>query len=56
MEYFTSGFTPDYDSAGGEMAEVISNLAQLPESDRLALAAYLKAVDPVESATPAPRE
>ncbi|MBD3663156.1 c-type cytochrome [Sulfitobacter aestuariivivens] len=44
VEYFTSGFTPDYDSVGGEMAEVVSNLASLPESDRAAIAAYLKAV------------
>ncbi|MEX3315541.1 cytochrome c [Sulfitobacter sp. PS-8MA] len=44
VAYFTSGFTPDYDSAGGEMAEVVRNLAQLPESDRDAIAAYLKAL------------
>jgi mono/diheme cytochrome c family protein len=44
VEYFTSGFTPEYDSAGGEMAEVVRNLAQLPESDREAIAAYLKAL------------
>ncbi|MEZ5723210.1 MAG: cytochrome c [Paracoccaceae bacterium] len=42
VEYFTSGFTPDYDSAGGHMAHVIDNLAALPESDREAVAAYLK--------------
>lgn len=47
VEYFTSGFTPDYDSAGGEMAEVVSNLAQLPQSDRAAIAAYLKAIPAV---------
>ncbi|WP_298918164.1 cytochrome c [uncultured Roseobacter sp.] len=45
--YLTTGFTPDYDSAGGEMVEVIENLAQLPEADRAALAAYLKRVTPV---------
>lgn len=45
--YFTTGFTPDYDSAGGEMAEVVSNLAQLSETDRAAIAAYLKAVPAV---------
>ncbi|WP_413866853.1 c-type cytochrome [Tateyamaria sp.] len=44
VEYFTSGFTPEYDSAGGEMAEVIENLSQLPESDRAAIAAYVKAL------------
>lgn len=46
-EYLTSGFTPDYDSAGGHMALVVSNFARLPESDRLAVAAYLKRVAPV---------
>jgi mono/diheme cytochrome c family protein len=44
VEYLTSGFTPDYDSAGGLMAEVVANMARLPESDRRAVAAYLKAV------------
>ncbi|MDF1726994.1 MAG: cytochrome c [Sulfitobacter sp.] len=42
--YFESGFTPDYDSVGGSMAEVVENLAKLPEEDRAAIAAYLKAV------------
>lgn len=44
IAYFTSGFTPDYDSAGGEMAEVVENLSQLPEADRAAIAAYVKAL------------
>ena len=48
VEYFTSGFTPDYDSVAGGMAEVVSNLAQLPQSDRAAIAAYLKAIPAVE--------
>ncbi|MDP5219020.1 cytochrome c [Ruegeria sp. 2205SS24-7] len=43
-EYLKSGFTPDYDSAGGEMAEVIENTSLLTDGDRLAIAAYLKAV------------
>ena len=43
-EYLSSGFTPEFDSAGGEMVAVIENMAKLPESDRLAIAAYLKAV------------
>ena len=42
VEYFTSGFTPDYDVAGGHMSLVIENLGALPESDREAIAAYLK--------------
>ena len=41
VEYLTSGFTPDYDSAGGEMVDVIENTSKLPESDREAIAAYL---------------
>lgn len=47
VAYFTSGFTPDYDTAGGSMAEVVQNLAQLPEADRAALAAYLKRLAPI---------
>ena len=46
-EYLTSGFTPDYDSAGGHMAHVVENLARLPEADRVAVAAYLARVAPV---------
>jgi mono/diheme cytochrome c family protein len=46
VEYLTSGFTPEYDSAGGQMADVVSNMAQLPESDRAAIAAYLAKVPP----------
>ncbi len=42
--YFESGLTPDYDSVGGSMASVVNNLSQLPESDRVAIAAYLKAL------------
>lgn len=45
--YFTTGFTPDFDSAGGHMAHVVENLARLPESDRAAIAAYLKVVRPL---------
>lgn len=43
-EFLKSGFTPDFDSAGGAMAEVILNTAELPDADRAAIAAYLKAV------------
>ncbi|MDX5401690.1 MAG: cytochrome c [Rhodobacterales bacterium] len=48
IAYFTSGFTPDYDTAGGSMASVVENLAQLPDADRAALAAYLKALPAAE--------
>lgn len=42
--YLESGFTPDYDSAGGEMAHVVENMSKLPAEDRAAIAAYLKAL------------
>ena len=47
MAYFTTGLTPDYDSAGGHMAAVVQNLARLPEADRTAIVDYLKALPPV---------
>lgn len=48
--YLETGFTPDYDSAGGHMAEVVGNFAQLPAEDRAAVAAYLKALPPLPAA------
>lgn len=45
--YLESGFTPSFDTAGGEMAHVVRNMAKLPQSDRDAIAAYLKIVPPV---------
>ncbi|WP_343079015.1 cytochrome c [Ostreiculturibacter nitratireducens] len=48
VEYLTSGFTPEYDSAGGHMALVVENTSRLPPEDRAAIAAYLKIVPPVE--------
>lgn len=39
-----SGFTPDFDSVGGEMADVVTNWAELSDADRAAVAAYLKAI------------
>ena len=47
--YLETGFTPDYDSAGGTMASVVKNMAQLPAEDRAAIAAYVKGLAPVES-------
>jgi len=44
VNYLETGFTPDYDSAGGSMVEVQKNMAHLPKSDLEAIAAYLKAV------------
>lgn len=47
-EYLKSGFTPEFDVAGGEMAEVVQNTAHLTDEDRAAIAAYLKAVPAVQ--------
>lgn len=49
-----SGFTPEFDVVGGEMAAVVRNTSQLSDADRAAIAAYLKAVPPVESDAPEP--
>lgn len=46
--YLDTGFTPDFDSAGGGMVEVIANTSKLPAEDREAMAAYLKALPPRE--------
>lgn len=43
-EYLSSGFTPEYDVAGGEMVDVIKNTSRLSAADRDAIAAYLKRV------------
>ncbi|MEM7471085.1 MAG: cytochrome c [Pseudomonadota bacterium] len=40
-EYLTSGFTPEFDTAGGHMVNVIENTALLRDQDREAIAAYL---------------
>ncbi|MBN9046210.1 MAG: c-type cytochrome [Rhizobiales bacterium] len=50
-----SGFTPDYDSLGGQMADVVTNMAHLTDADRAAIAAYLKAVPPHPNGYPAAR-
>lgn len=43
-----TGHTPDGDSVGGSMTEVIRNTSQLPGPDREAIAVYLKSLPPVE--------
>ena len=45
--YLESGLTPDYDTVGGSMVKVQENMARLPEDDRAAIAAYLKAIPPL---------
>lgn len=48
VSYLTSGFTPEFDSVGGHMAHVVENMAKLPDSDRQAVAAYLKKIPAAE--------
>jgi len=45
--YLESGFTPEYDSVGGEMVAVQENMAKLTGQDREAIAVYLKALPPI---------
>ena len=47
-----SGQTLDGDSVGGSMAEVVRNTSQLAAEDRTAIAAYIKALPPVEGPKP----
>lgn len=48
MVYLGTGTTPDYDTVGAQMAQVVENLSQLPASDLLAIAAYLKAIPAIK--------
>ena len=43
-EYLSSGLSPDYDVAGGNMALVVENLSKLSHEDLLAIASYIKNV------------
>lgn len=42
--YLETGFTPDFDSVGGVMVDVVENTAHMSPEDRLAIAQYLKAI------------
>jgi mono/diheme cytochrome c family protein len=47
-----TGQTPDGDSIGSSMSEVVRHTAQLAPEDRAAIAAYVKALPPVEGPKP----
>ena len=47
LSYLTTGFTPDFNSASGPMAHVVTNMARLPLADVQSVVAYLKAVPPI---------
>ncbi|WP_414473777.1 c-type cytochrome [Microvirga sp. M2] len=42
----TTGETPNFDTVGGPMGSVVHNTAQLPETDRRAIAEYLLSLPP----------
>jgi mono/diheme cytochrome c family protein len=46
--YLESGFTPEFDTVGGSMVAVQENMAKLTSEDREAIAAYLKALPPLD--------
>jgi mono/diheme cytochrome c family protein len=47
-----SGLTPDADSVGSTMADVVRSTAKLSDSDRSAIAAYIKALPPLPGGRP----
>ncbi len=47
-ELLATGFTPDYDSVGSSMADVVRNTGALPKADRDAMAEYLKSLAAVD--------
>jgi mono/diheme cytochrome c family protein len=54
VEALTSGFTPGGDVLGAGMTGVVRNMAELPESDRQAIAVYLKSLPPLGPAAAKP--
>ncbi len=42
--FLTTGLTPEFDTAGAQMADVVENLAKIPEQDVRAIIAYLRAL------------
>lgn len=51
-EFLKSGLTPNFDSAGGSMAEVVQNTGRLTDEDRKAIAAYLVTLPAIPGKAP----
>ncbi len=47
-ELLATGFTPDYDSVGASMADVVKNTSALSKADRDAMAVYIKSLPAAE--------
>ncbi|MDB5595688.1 MAG: cycG [Hyphomicrobiales bacterium] len=55
-ELLSTGFTPDYDSVGSSMADVVRNTGALAKSDRDAMAEYLKSLPPRDGPARPPKK
>jgi mono/diheme cytochrome c family protein len=51
-DFLKSGMTPEFDSVGGSMAEVIQNTSRLSDADRAAMAEYLVSLPPRPGKSP----
>ena len=51
-----TGDTPDGDSVGGSMVQVVKNTGQLSAADRAAMATYIKSLPPVEGPPKPPKK
>jgi mono/diheme cytochrome c family protein len=51
-----TGDTPDGDSVGGSMVQVVKNTGQLSAADRAAMAIYIKSLPPVEGPPKPPKK
>jgi mono/diheme cytochrome c family protein len=49
MTLLKDGQTPDFDFVGGAMAEIVRNTTRLVDSDRRAIAVYLRSLPPIRS-------
>jgi hypothetical protein len=47
-----TGETPEHGRVGSSMADVVTNTAMLPDSDREAIARYVKALSPLPTPHP----
>ncbi|WP_051048664.1 cytochrome c [Rhodopseudomonas sp. B29] len=52
VEVLTTGRTPNHGRVGSSMADVVTNTAMLPETDRDAIAAYIKSLPPKPTPQP----
>jgi mono/diheme cytochrome c family protein len=52
VRMLSSGETPDHGRVGSSMTGVVTNTAQLPEADRVAIAAYIKSLPALPTTQP----